>query len=119
MRLSELDPRWLEADGKRLGFVFLCPHCKDEYLSCFAVPMPHIAGEDFHDCQYALFAKALPELATEHDLHRKVVPCKRDYAWQFTPPIEQASFDSLSVKPSLDASKSGHWHGHITGGEIK
>lgn len=28
MRLAELDPHWLVGDGKRLGLVFKCPHCK-------------------------------------------------------------------------------------------
>jgi hypothetical protein len=114
MKLTALDPRWLVVDGHRLGIVFRCPHCEGCYLSCFFTPMPRIAGDDYHDCQYALFATVLPE----SDVH-EVVPCKRNYAWVCSPPVEQASFETLSVTPSLDASASGHWHGHITNGEIR
>lgn len=113
MRLLELDPRWLVVDGRRFGFVFKCPHCQKDWLSCFFVPMPHISGEDYHDCQYALFATALPD-AVCHE----IVPCRRDSAWQAEPPADEATFDNLSVTPSLDASASGHWHGFITNGQI-
>lgn len=29
------------------------------------------------------------------------------------------SFEALSLRPSIDFSASGEWHGHITNGEIK
>lgn len=28
-------------------------------------------------------------------------------------------FDTLSLSPSIDASGVGHWHGHISSGEIR
>ena len=28
-------------------------------------------------------------------------------------------FSDMSITPSIDASISGHWHGFITGGEVK
>jgi hypothetical protein len=112
MKLTELDPRWLVADGKRVGFVFLCPHCRTTWVSCFTTAMPHISGQDYHDCQAALFALAIPEVPSH-----EVVPCRRNYAWNASPPVNQATFENLSVTPSLDASASGHWHGHITNGE--
>jgi hypothetical protein len=117
MRLTDLSPKWLLADGRRMGIVLRCPHCPDSgtWLSCFFVPMPHIAGEDYHECQYALFRTVLDEDITEsHD----IVPCKQNYAWTCIPPVDQATFESMSVQPSLDASASGHWHGHITNGMI-
>lgn len=117
MRLTDLDPRWLVVDGKRFGIVFKCPHCQKCYLSCFFVPMPHIAGDDYHDCQYALFHTALPEISA-HDLY-EIVPCRRDFAWVAAPPADQATFENLSITPSLDASAAGHWHGFVTAGEIK
>lgn len=113
MRLTELDPRWLVVDGKRLGLVFKCPHCQKCYLSCFFVPMPHISGDDYHDCQYALFATVLPDT----EVH-EIVPCRRDFAWTAMPAADQATFDNLSVTPSIDASASGHWHGWVRGGDI-
>ena len=27
-------------------------------------------------------------------------------------------FENLTIKPSIDGSGSGHWHGHVTNGEI-
>jgi hypothetical protein len=38
---------------------------------------------------------------------------------QFCWTITGADWNMLTVAPSIDASKSGHWHGHITNGEIK
>lgn len=114
MKLVELDPHWLVVDGKRFGLIFKCPCCQKEWLSVFFVPMPHISGEDCHDCQYALFATVLPDVSCH-----EIVPCRRDVAWQAQPPADEATFENLSVTPSLDASASGHWHGWITGGEIK
>jgi hypothetical protein len=29
------------------------------------------------------------------------------------------TFDTLTLSPSIDASKHGHWHGFIQGGEIR
>lgn len=29
------------------------------------------------------------------------------------------TFETLSLSPSIDASKYGHWHGRITNGEIR
>jgi hypothetical protein len=29
------------------------------------------------------------------------------------------TFNSISLSPSIDASKAGHWHGYITNGEIR
>ena len=29
-----------------------------------------------------------------------------------------ASFDEMTLRPSLDASSSGHWHGFLTRGEV-
>jgi hypothetical protein len=29
------------------------------------------------------------------------------------------TFDALTLTPSIDASKEGHWHGFITAGEIQ
>ena len=40
MRLTDLDPRWLMRDGKRVGFVFVCPTDQAWRQSCFAVVVP-------------------------------------------------------------------------------
>ena len=123
MRLLDCVPRWLDIDGTRVGIVLLCPHCiaekrpKPTPLSCFFIPTERIAGPDYHESQYALFEKMLPGFGPEYagiEVH-DFIACKRGFAWTRT----GDDFASMSVTPSLDASASGHWHGYITGGEIK
>jgi len=48
--------------------------------------------------------------------NRFTVHCEEKCAWSFT---SGASFETLTVTPSLDASRAGHWHGFITDGEIR
>lgn len=115
MRLTQLNPKWLTVDGRRVGFVFQCPHCLTTTLSCFTVPMPHIVGEDYHDCQLALFATVIADPADVYN----VVPCRQNFAWTSTPPIDVTTFETMTITPSLDASASGHWHGWITNGEAR
>lgn len=98
MTLLELKPKWLNANL----FLFLCPHCQKVWLSCKNIVMT------MHD-QYALFQAHLGD-----DWNLSVVPCKKEMAWAFS----GSDFGSFSVTPSLDASKSGHWHGFITNGAI-
>ncbi len=107
MRLVELDPRWLLIDGRRVGFVFKCPLPGEAgwWQSCFVQPTQR-------SVQRVLFEQMFPE--AEH----KVQGCKPECAWQITPSIDQADFDTLSVTPSLDGSAGGLWHGFITQGAI-
>ncbi len=44
-----------------------------------------------------------------------VILCKPEMAWTFQ---SGADFATMTVTPSLDASAAGHWHGHVTSGEI-
>lgn len=101
MKLTELEPRWLNDHV----FVFRCPHCRKTWISCKNVAMQIQE-------QIELFAGAGldatgPRYAT--------VPMRADCAWQ----ISGKDFATLTVMPSIDASASGHWHGSITGGEIR
>lgn len=100
MRLTDLSPRWLNVNV----FVFRCPHCPDsgELLTCKNVPM------NVHD-QIELCLKTLGPY------DKDIVPAKADTIWAFS----SDDFATMSVTPSIDASNSGHWHGHITNGEIK
>jgi hypothetical protein len=50
-----------------------------------------------------------------HGPRYAVVPMKEDVAWN----IGGRDFESMSITPSIDASASGHWHGHVTNGEIR
>lgn len=47
-----------------------------------------------------------------------VQPCNPAGRWTIVGGVENASFETMTVKPSLDGSKGGLWHGFITNGEI-
>ena len=99
MRLTELEPRWIHPNL----FIFKCPHCQKDLLTCKNVVM---SSRDQHD----LFEKTFGE-----DWNMLIVPCKESMAWTFS----GDNFETLSVTPSIDASASGHWHGTITNGEMQ
>lgn len=103
MRLVDLDPRWIMKDGARIGFTFVSPGEPSFRQSCFCDPPS--TGE-----QVGLF-----EAAHGDDV---VQPCKPSAHWQIAGGIESASFETMTVKPSLDGSSAGLWHGHITDGKI-
>jgi hypothetical protein len=107
MRLLDLDPRWLTKDGKRVGFIFKSPHDSRYFQSCFAVAMPKKQ-------QFRLFEALLGE-----DNEYMVQPCKPEFAWTIAGGIDAATFETMTVTPSLDGSAGGLWHGFITNGEIK
>ena len=96
MKLTDLSPRWIY---KNKMFAFICPHCRKKWLTCKRVPMDHRQ-------QWDIFEKEFGDT--------RIVGCKPDVAWKFT----NFDFETMSIAPSLDASASGHWHGHITKGMI-
>jgi hypothetical protein len=101
MKLTDLSPRWIY---KNKMFTFLCPHCRKTWLTCKRVAMNDRQQWDiFHEA----FSCDTGDAAWP-------VGCKEDVAWKFS----GFDFATMSVTPSLDASKSGHWHGHITNGQI-
>jgi uncharacterized protein (DUF983 family) len=108
VKLIELEPRWLQMDGRKVGMMLRCPHCRTTWLSCMFEPMPVLnGGED--PSQYKLFERELGS-AEACD----VVPCAKDCKWTRT----SDDFATMTINPSLDASASGHWHGRITAGEV-
>lgn len=99
MRLTELDPKWLVKDGKRIGFTFRSPTNPQWRQSCFENPPPQRE-------QWELF---------EDD---DVQGCNPAAHWTVNGGIDSATFETMTVQPSLDGSAGGLWHGHITNGEI-
>lgn len=106
MKLTELEPRWIHPNV----FAFLCPHCRKVFLTCKNIEMSD-------QQQYDLYEKEFGE-----DWNSLVVPCNSATSWSISgsvPIATDAAFvTNLTVTPSIDASKSGHWHGHITNGEV-
>lgn len=123
MRLVDLDPRWLvHPDGHRAGLTFLCPCCKAEWLICMAEKTRVLGGLYDHregywtgDSQYAMLHKAIG--GWNHPV-QDASPCSPFFAWQFVPAIGEADFETLTLKPSLDFSPCGHWHGFIRDGAL-
>lgn len=109
MKLIDLDPRWLMRDGQRVGFIFKSPSDPRWFQSCVIAPTPHAM-------QHNWFDTALPEFG-EYGW-TKVQGCKPECAWSIAGGIENASFETISVTPSLDGSAGGLWHGFITDGQI-
>lgn len=109
MRLAELEPQWL---GSRQGILFRCPTSRARWLTVFFAPTPRKE-------QYRMWAEAtqrrLDADGYPDDDGTYVVFCKRDCGWRI---VGGSTFDDISIQPSLDASASGNWHGHITNGEI-
>ena len=110
MRLSELKPVWLERDGRRIGFTFLCPCCLKNRLTCFAEPTP------FRDQVKIMHAALCSTPEDEDDWPIDWVPSKATFGWTLS---NLDNFETMTVKPSIDASASGNWHGWITDGEVK
>ena len=106
MRLTELDPQWIIKDGKRVGFTFISPvqHNSTNKTvwrqSVFAVPTT--SDEQFN---------LLGDAPVQH--------CNPGCGWKIEGELSNASFDTITVTPSIDGSQGGLWHGHITNGEIK
>jgi hypothetical protein len=98
MKLAELDPRWIHPNV----FAFLCPCCRKWMLPCKNAEMSSQAQFDLYE---KVFGDDWPSL---------VVPAKDSFCWT----MNGTNFDGMTVTPSIDASASGHWHGHITDGEI-
>lgn len=99
MRLLDLDPRWvvLEEGGLSVGLTFECPHCRATRLGV----MFHRHARAVMEDQYILAHHGAND--TQH-------------IWDLQ---GQDDFASLTLFPSIDASKAGHWHGFITSGQVR
>lgn len=133
MRLTELDPCWLTFEGRRVGFIFRCPlpGRREQWQSCFVEKFylfKSRGGEYLKvpdgkwlasapDSQCAIIMAALPELR-EPGNSCNWQSCNSDCQWIVAGGIEAATFETMTVTPSIDGSAGGNWHGFITNGEI-
>lgn len=97
MRLIDLEPRYFECNGCRVGITFACPHCHETGQQRLAIAL-HMDGTNFD-----------PDPANPQQF------AAGEVVWTIA---GGDSFENLSLTPSVDAGKSGHWHGFITNGEI-
>jgi len=124
VRLLDLDPRWLIFEGRRVGFIFRCPLAdrRKWWQTCFVEPFYTFKGQNGQyrhddeghtpDSQAGIVARSCPEAKDWFQ------PCDRNCCWTVAGGIEAATFDTLSVAPSIDGSAGGNWHGYITDGQI-
>jgi len=114
MRLTDLEPRWFSVGGTTgiAGISFVCPHCK-----ALGMVNPARLGVRIDHATPHIIS-----VSYDHDITH--VP-KSEQVWQITgdaPTFDgeiHGGFDSISLTPSVDSSKSGHWHGFVKNGEIK
>lgn len=94
MRLLDLDPRWFtEGDSPDLvGITFNCPCC---------------GGKNRLG---VLFKEPIDRDGLPTDTHWT----EQETLWTRT----GETFETLSLSPSIDCSKFGHWHGFITNGMV-
>jgi hypothetical protein len=101
VRLLDLDPHWyvLKEGGPVVGLSFQCPHCPVDKATRLGIAFHHHGRAAMED-QYILAHHGADD--TQH-------------IWDLD---SQDDFATLTLHPSIDASKSGHWHGFITNGVI-
>ncbi len=107
MKLTELEPRWFSVGDSTgiAGISFQCPHCK---VARLGVRVDHASP-------YVI------QVTNDHSIDHHVDNVQ---IWQITgdaPTFDgetHGGFENVSLTPSVDASKSGHWHGFITNGMI-
>lgn len=96
MRLTDLDPRWISESGRndQMGISFDCP-CE----KCRGAEPPFLARRIG-----VWFENPIDggPAASGHLLWRRT----------------GETFETLTLSPSIDMSKHGHWHGFITNGEF-
>lgn len=101
MKLTDLNPKWFAEPGRHgQGIGFDCPHCKlaaasvDAPIERIQIPLsnPVDGGPAFPPS---------PGYAARWDRYGDCLP----------------SFETLSIAPSINFV--GHWHGYITGGEVR
>lgn len=105
--------------GEAVAIIFLCPRCvsggcKNKPMTWLTCTFQALGNRE----QREMIERTIDEqpedfIATDTEEH-DVVGCKT-LAWTRNSKL----LEKISISPSLDASPAGHWHGHITDGEIR
>lgn len=118
MKLTDLHPFWWAAEGRHgQGIVFDCPCCTSKPLEqrirlAIAFDRPLDGGEVFPIGKLGWLYRIL--LWNVGDAtHPPIAP---PGVWWGR---EGETFETLTIKPSVDFSAAGHWHGFITNGEVR
>jgi hypothetical protein len=91
MRLTDLDPRWLEKDGRKVGFVFQSPTLGKQMWMAVYCPHP-----GYHElCAPSM--RPSPKAARMNPYCRSVQTMNRHQEWQIAGGIENASFQTMTL----------------------
>lgn len=119
MRLTDLEPKWLTYEGRRVGFIFRSPIKPEWWQTCFVERFKLFSGSIRSDdkwctpdSQGGIVEACAPEAI------EKWQGCNIDHQWKIAGGIEAATFETMTVTPSLDGSAGGLWHGFVTNGQI-
>jgi hypothetical protein len=121
MRLVDLAPRWFDVPGlgtDKDGITFICP-C----ATCCSAPRELGFGQGGPARLGVQFANPIgsdpkPLMDWEQKLRHTELATfdvPPGYLWR----REGDTFETLTLIPSVDASKSGHWHGFVRNGGIE
>lgn len=103
--------------------VFQCPHCRKVWL-CVAFANPIDGGPPFdigtgerrpwRRLWHILYGDLKDPAVLGRVIPKGIAVVPPGTHWTRT----GEAFDVLSLAPSVDASRSGHWHGSISNGEV-
>lgn len=109
-RLVEFKPHWIQpphwsADFPfYVGLSFLCPHCPPDLPEHGEIRRRRLA------------------VSFEPPIDLKNAHAIMVIAWQANPNAHRrvagATFDDLTLEPSIGFDSIGHWHGRITNGSV-
>lgn len=96
MKLTDFSPEWIHQRGKRVvGVRFQCPCCRNTQICILFLNPPDGGPQQPNDDQFV------------------------GNNWGNRWARSGLTFDDLSLSPSVDASSTGHWHGHLIDGELR
>jgi hypothetical protein len=130
MRLADLDPKWWAESGRRgQGIVFLCPHCRASVICvAFANPLdggaPWDVGTEKRRPISKLWALLYGDLYVPAERGTVRPGAVLPVGAACIPPgvlwrRAGETFETLTLNPSVDASRAGCWHGFVTESEVR
>lgn len=94
LTLHDLEAWWITANERVVGVAFLCPHCQNTNIG-------------------VLFQNP-PDGGPPHPADESIPGNNEGLRWH----REGETFFHLTIRPSIDASSTGHWHGFVSSGLI-